>query len=186
MNDRKITELFLSRADTAIYTLAQVYGRQLQQIALNILGSVRDAQECVNDTYLAIWNAIPPNQPDPLCAYVFRTCRNIAAKRLRSNSAQKRNASYDLSLDELADCIGSDDMLQAISARELGQSIDAFLDTLSKENRMIFLRRYWFGDSVKSIAQRMQLTENTVSVRLNRIRGRLKEHLTKEGYFDEK
>lgn len=185
MNDRKLTQLFLSRSDKAVYTLAQAYGKQLQQIALNILGSVRDAQECVNDTYLAIWNAIPPNEPDPLCAYVYRTCRNIAAKRLRANTAQKRNTGCDVSLDELAECIGSDDLLSTLSAQELGRAIDAFLKTLSKDNRMIFLRRYWFGDTVKSIAKRMQLSENTVSVRLNRIRGKLKEYLIKEGFLDE-
>lgn len=185
MNDHKIIALFLRRSDSAVDALAQAYGKQLYRIALNMLGSVRDAQECVNDTYLAIWNAIPPAQPQPLCAYVYRTCRNIAAKRLRADHARKRDTSFDLSLDELAGCIGNDDLLHAVSAKELGNAIDAFLNTLSKENRVIFLRRYWFGDTVRAIAAHTQLTENTVSVRLSRMRGKLKDYLSKEGFFDE-
>lgn len=183
MEDRHIIQLFLRRAETAVGALADKYGKQLHKLARNILGDREDAEECVNDTYLAVWNAIPPNEPDPLSAYVLRIGRNTALKRLRGNMAQKRNTTYDLSLEELSSCISSCDLNEALNARALGQAIDAFLDTLSKENRSLFVRRYWFGDSVKDIARSVGLTENTVSVRLNRTRGKLKDYLTQEGFL---
>ena len=183
MEDRKIMRMLFVRAEGALEALAEHFGKQLHTIARNILGDERDAQECVNDTYLALWNAIPPAQPDPLCAYVCRVGRNIALKRLRSNTAQKRCSTYDLSLEELAECIGST-MEETLDERELGRSINSFLGTLSPENRRIFLRRYWFGDSVQAIANTFALSENTVSVRLSRLRGKLKDHLIKEGYYE--
>ena len=183
MEDRAIIKLLFDRAEAAIDALAMRFGARLHQIAMNILCSARDAEECVNDTYLALWDAIPPQRPDPLCAYTYRVGRNIALKKLRSNSAQMRNSAYDVSLDELAGCMGGDSAWQALDARELGRSIDRFLGTQSKDNRVIFLRRYWFGDSVKDIARAMAMTEGAVSVRLNRTRGALKHYLNKEGYF---
>lgn len=183
MDDRAIIKLLFDRAEAAIDALAQRFGRRLHQIAMNILCSTRDAEECVNDTYLALWNAIPPERPDPLCAYTYRVGRNTALKKLRSNTAQMRNSAYDLSLEELAGCIADDSLWQALDAKELGRAIDRFLDTQSKDSRVIFLRRYWFGDSVKDIARAMAMTEGAVSVRLNRTRGALKLYLNKEGYF---
>ena len=182
MNDRQILQLLLSRAEQAIEALAAAYGSRLYGIAHNILGSNRDAEECVNDTYLALWNAIPPEEPDPLCAYAYRTGRNIALKRLRSNTAAIRRADYDLSLEELAGCIPAGDLWEQMEARELGRILNAFLESLSKENRIIFLRRYWFGDSVKSIAKSLGLKEGTVSARLSRTRTALKHYLITEGY----
>jgi len=183
MDDRHIIQLLFDRAEAAIDALAQRFGKRLYLIALNILSSSRDAEECVNDTYLALWNAIPPECPDPLCAYTYRVGRNTALKKLRSNSAQMRGSTYDLSLDELAGCIPDESVWETLDARELGRSIDRFLTTVSKENRSLFLRRYWFGDSVKQIAKDSGIREGTVSVRLSRIRSALKDYLHKEGYF---
>lgn len=183
MDDRAIIKLLFDRAEAAIDALAMRFGPRLHLIAMNILSSHRDAEECVNDTYLALWNAIPPQQPDPLCAYAYRVGRNIALKKLRSNSAQVRSSAYDVSLDELAGCIGDDSAWQALDARELGRAIDRFLGTQSRDSRVIFLRRYWFGDSVKDIARAMAMTESAVSARLNRTRSALKHYLNKEGYF---
>ncbi len=183
MEDRTIIKLLFDRAEAAIDALAQRFGRRLHQIAMNILCSDRDAEECVNDTYLALWNAIPPQQPDPLCAYVYRVGRNTALKKLRGNTSQMRNSAYDVSLDELAGCMGDDSAWEALDARELGRAIDRFLSTQSRDSRVIFLRRYWFGDSVKDIARAMAMTEGAVSVRLNRTRSALKHYLNKEGYF---
>ena len=182
MEDTVIIQLLFDRAETAIDALARRFGKRIYQIAMNILSSARDAEECVNDTYLALWNAIPPKRPDPLCAYAYRIGRNTALKKLRSNTVQFRNSAYDLSLDELAGCIPDESVWQAMDARELGRTIDCFLDTQSKDSRVIFLRRYWFGDSVKDIARAMALTEGAVSVRLNRTRNALKDYLNKEGY----
>ena len=185
MEDSKIIGLLLDRAEGAISALAEKFGRRLKGLALNILGSIRDAEECVSDTYLAIWNAIPPKQPDPLAGFIFKTGRNLALKRLRHNTAQKRNSHYDAPLDELCGCISSGNLEEAISARELGQAIDRFLDTLPKDSRIMFLRRYWFGDTVGQIAATLGYSENAVSVRLNRCRSKLRTYLEQEGYFHE-
>ena len=182
MDDRQIIALLFQRAQSALEALAQRFGTRLYGIAMNILGSSRDAEECVNDTYLALWNAIPPEQPNPLCAYTYRTGRNIALKRLRTASAQMRNSSYDVSLDELAGCIAAQDLDEILDARALGRAIDRFLDTQSKESRVIFLRRYWFGDSIREIAHALGMTEGTVSTRLSRTRAALRQYLLKEGF----
>ena len=184
MEDQKIIKLLFARSETAITALAKRFGQRLHQTAMNILGSLRDAEESVNDTYFAIWNAIPPAKPNPLAGFVYKTGRNTALNRLRSNLAQKRNGTYDLSLEELEGCIPGSALEEQVEARELGRIIDAYLDTLSSDNRNIFLRRYWFGDSVKDIAKAFALSQNTVSVRLSRMRSGLKDHLIKEGYYE--
>lgn len=182
MDDRHILGLLLSRAEQAIDAMASRYGKRLYGIAMNILGSARDAEECVNDTYLALWNAIPPEEPDPLCAYAYRVGRNTALKRLRSNTAQLRNSAYDISLEELGDCIPDNGLWEQLEARELGRLLDRFLDAQARESRVIFLRRYWFGDSVRDIARSLGLKEGTVSARLSRTRAALRDYLNKEGY----
>lgn len=183
MDGQKIISLLWARAESAIEALAVAYGNRLRQTAMNILGSSQDAEECVNDTYLAVWNAIPPRRPDSLAGFVYRVGRNISLKRLRSNGAQKRSSGADLSLEELAGCIPGPAMEETLDERELGRAIDRFLDTQSRENRAIFLRRYWFGDAVGQIAADLGLTENTVSARLSRIRQKLKTYLLEEGLF---
>lgn len=183
MDDPHIIRALFERAEDAIDALQQKFGSRLYATAMNILSNAQDAQECVNDTYLAVWNAIPPEQPDPLCAYVYRIGRNTALNKLRSSTAQKRLSVYNVSLDELAECIPDTASLDALDARELGRTINRFLSTQKEDSRTIFLRRYWFGDSVKAIAQAMSMQESAVSVRLNRLRSRLKEYLRKEGYL---
>lgn len=183
--DQKIVRLLFERAESAISELATRYGRQLYRIACNILENPQDAEECTNDTYLALWNAIPPASPDPLAPYVYRTGRNLALKRLHRNTAQKRNSRYDVSLEELDGCLPGEDVEQTMDAKELGHAIDRFLSSQSRESRYIFLRRYWFGDAVKEIATELQMQETAVSVRLNRMRNSLKEYLKKEGYLYE-
>lgn len=181
MDDQDILALLWQRAESAIPALAERFGKQLYLTAVNLLHNQRDAEECVNDTYMAVWNSIPPRRPEPLRPYVYRIGRNIALNRLRSNTAQKRGG-YELSLDELEGCIPAPCLEDG---RALGQALDAYLDTLSKDNRIIFLRRYWFGDSVKNIAASFAMTENAVSVRLSRTRDGLKAYLIKEGYYHE-
>lgn len=185
MEDRKIVRLLFERAENAIRELDTRFGRQLYRIACNILENPQDAEECTNDTYLALWNAIPPASPDPLAPYVYRTGRNIALKRLHRNTAQKRNSRYDVSLEELDGCLPGENVEQTMDAKELGRAIDRFLSSQSRESRYIFLRRYWFGDAVKEIATELQMQENAVSVRLNRMRNSLKEYLKKESYLYE-
>ncbi len=183
MKEQKLLALLLSRDESALDILAQQFGKQLHRTAYNVLNSCEDAEEIVSDTYLALWNAIPPAKPESLEAYAHRTARNLALKKYRFQSAQKRNSHFDLSLDELAGALPDTTTPNTISARELGQAINRFLDTLSRQNRILFMRRYWFGDTVGQLAQEFSLTENTVSVRLNRIRSKLKDYLIKEGFF---
>lgn len=185
MEDKQIIQLLWNRTELALEVLAQKFGRRLLSAARNILGNLQDAEETVSDTYWAVWNSIPPNHPDPLAGFVFKTGRNLALKRYRANSAQKRRGDYDLSLDELAGCIPAPALEETVEARDLGRAIDAFLDTLPRNSRDIFLRRYWFGDSVKDIARQLGISANTVSVRLGRTRSALREHLIKEGYYHE-
>ncbi len=185
MEDSKILALFWQRAESALDALQEKYGRLLYRIALNILEVPQDAQECVNDTYLALWNAIPPQRPEPLCPYVCKTGRNIALNRLRSDRARKRCSRYDLSLEELSAVIPGPDLEEILSARALARAIDSFLDQQSRENRVLFLRRYWFGDSVQEAARVVGLTANTAAVRLIRLREKLKEYLQKEAAYEE-
>lgn len=184
MDAGKILSLLWARSETAIEALALNYGRRLYQTAFNILSDRLDAEECVDDTYLAVWNAIPPRKPDPLAGFVFRTGRNISLNRLRSRLADKRNSSYDLSLDEFTGCIPAPALEEQLDARALGQAIDRFLEEQSRDNRILFVRRYWFGDSVRDLAQFLSIKENAVSVRLSRLRDKLKDYLIKEGLFD--
>ena len=184
MDDHSIITLLWERSESALTMLAQRFGQRLLATARNILDSREDAEETVSDTYLAIWNCIPPDKPQPLSPFVYRIGRNLALKRYRDNSALKRRSRFDLSLDELAGCIPGPCMEEDFDARELGRLINDFLGTVSSDNRRIFLRRYWFGDSVTEIAAAFTLTPNTVSVRLNRIRNQLRSYLHEEGYYE--
>lgn len=187
MEDKQIIKLLFMRAEEALRILKERYGNTLYRIAMNILSNHHDAEETTNDTYLALWNAIPPKEPDPLAPYVYRTGRNMALKRLEYLSAEKRNNRYDLSLDELASCLPDDDNdpEQSFTAQEIANSINKFLEKDTVQNRYIFIRRYWYGDSVEDISKEINMKSGAVSVRLNRIRAKLKEHLIKEGYYYE-
>ncbi len=182
MEDQKIVELFFARSEQAIAELAQKYGSLLFRISDNILQNNNDAAECVNDAYLGVWNTVPPAKPNPLCAFVCRVVRNLSLKKYRDRSAQKRHSHYERSMEELAGCLPTASAEEVLSARELGRAISLFLDSLDLENRVIFLRRYWFGDSVKDIAAWLDLRENTVSARLSRTRTHLKQYLQREGF----
>lgn len=183
LEDNKIIDLFYARSEQALTELSAKYGTVCSRIARNILKNDLDAEECVNDTYLAAWNTIPPQNPNPLPTYIFRIVRNISIARYHANTSVKRNSFYDAALDELEDCFASSVTVeQEIAANELSRQIDSFLDTLDKESRVMFVRRYWYSDNISDIAERFQISNNHVSVRLSRIRNKLKKHLKKEGY----
>lgn len=179
----RIVELLWQRSELALTELARKFGARLLQTARNIIGIREDAEEAVNDTYLAVWDTVPPKKPEPLAPFVYRIGRNVALNRARANAALKRN-SYDVSLEELAGCIAGPDLWETLDARALGRCIDAFLGTLTPQTRAIFLRRYWFGDSVKDIARHFGIQETAVSVRLSRTRDKLKAYLTEEGFYE--
>ena len=183
LEDSKIIELFFARVEQAIVELSEKYGIVCSRIARNILKNDLDAEECVNDTYLAAWNTIPPEKPDPLKTYIFRIVRNISIAKYHSNTSIKRNSYYDVALEELENSLTSPATIeQEIEEIELSKQIDSFLDTLDKENRVMFVRRYWYSDSISDIAERFHISNHNVTVRLSRIREKLKNHLKKEGY----
>ena len=184
MEDHEIIELFFARSEQAIAQLQGKYGRRCLQVAENILNNPLDAEECVNDAYLAAWNTIPPQKPNPLLAYLCRIVRNLSIKKYHANSALKRNSHYDLALDELEECVQAGKTAEdPIAIEELAAAINQFLGTLSRENRVLFVRRYWFSDSIAEIAGMFQMSSRNVSLRLLRVRKGLKEHLEKEGIW---
>ena len=182
MEDQEILDLFFARDQRAIGAMARRYGGILLHTAQNILHSQEDAEECVNDGYLRLWNAIPPKRPKPLLSYAAKVVRNLSISRLRRNSAQRRDGAYDLALEELAESLpGPETVEDSLDARTLAESINTFLAGLDRETRVLFLRRYWFSDPVAQIAADLGLTPNAASVRLSRTREKLKQHLVKEG-----
>lgn len=182
MEDSKIIELFYERSEQAIVEVSKKYGRVFHSVSQNILNNKRDVEECVNDAYLGAWNTIPPQTPNPLVTYICRIVRNVSIKKYHSNTAVRRNSYYDLVLDELEECIASPTTVESeYTSRQLAQSIDQFLDTLEQENRVIFVRRYWFSDSVSDISKQLGVSCNVVSVKLSRMRKKLRKYLEKEG-----
>ncbi len=182
LEDSEIIGLFFERSEQAVLELEKRYGKAVRQTAENILRDRLDAEECVNDTYLKVWSSIPPQRPDYLGSYVCRIARNTAVSRLRAETAEKRNRGLDLILDELEECISSRENVEdRLEARELTEAIDRFLSSLDYDDRYLFVRRYWYADPVKDIAAAMQVRENRLSVRLFRLREKLRKTLIKEG-----
>lgn len=182
MDDIEIIGLFFSRSEQAISELDTKYGKVCRNLSFNIVSDWQDAEECVNDAYLGTWNAIPPQRPDPLLAFVCKIVRNLSISRHRRNTAMKRNSMYDVAMAEVEEFIASPLSVEnTLEAKALVKILECFLDTLETDNRVIFMRRYWFCDSYAEIAQRTGLTEKTVSVRLTRMRKSLRHFLVKEG-----
>ena len=182
MEDEKIIELFFARSELAIKELDNKYGTVCHNISYNILNNELDAEECVNDAYLGTWNAIPPHKPNPLLTFVCRIVSNVSIMRHRTNTAMKRNSSFDIAMGEIEDCIATPETVEtALEAKSLAQNIERFMDTLTAENRVIFMRRYWFSDSYADISTLTGLSEKNISVRLTRIRTNLRNYLVKEG-----
>ena len=178
MLDEQIIELFFERSEQAISELDSKYGKVLHNLSYNILNDRLDVEECVNDSYLGVWNAIPPERPNPLLTFVCKIVRNISIKKYHAKTAIKRNSAYDVAMSEVANYILAPNNVEAeMEAKELAHIIESFLDTLTVENRVIFMRRYWFSDTYKDIAERIGITEKTVSMRLTRIRKQMREYL---------
>ena len=178
MEDDQIIELFFQRTEQAIRELDSKYGRVCHTLSYRIVNDRRDAEECVSDAYLGVWNTVPPARPSPLLAYLCRIVRNLSLKCWERRGAAKRGGAYTVALEELETCFADSKTVETeIEAREFARILGAFLDTLSPENRVIFLRRYWFADSYRDIAAFTGLTEKTVSVRLTRIREKMKRYL---------
>lgn len=182
MNDSEIIALYWQRSETAVKETEKKYGKLCRHIAMNILQNSEDAEECVNDTYLGAWNSIPPQRPTVLSAYLCRIARNCALNKYHYNNSKKRSAQVEISLTELENCIlKAPDIAQACETEQLAKALSCFLRTLSYESRNVFMRKYWFFDSVSDIANRFLISESKVKSILFRTRGKLKEFLMKEG-----
>ena len=183
MDDNAIIELFFARSEQAIRELDGKYGKVCHSLSYNILHSRQDAEECVNDAYLGTWDAIPPARPNPLLAFLCRIVRNLSLIRYHADSAAKRGGgSYTVALEELEGCLASPRTVEGdIEEQELVRLIEDFLETLSPENRIILMRRYWFSDSCGEIAAQTGLTDKNVSVRLTRIRKQLRNYFEERG-----
>lgn len=183
MEDSELLALYLQRSEEAIAKTGEKYGRLLFSIADRILKNREDAEECENETYLRAWNAIPPKEPDPFFPYLGKIARNLALQRYEYYTAQKRSAQLTEIFGELEECAADLESVESrFSAQELGRAISAFLRGADREARLLFVRRYWYADSVKELAARFGFSESKVKTSLFRTRNRLKLYLEKEGF----
>ena len=181
MDDRKIIELYFDRNEQAIRETDEKYGKLCHRIAYNILNDPEDSEECVNDTYMGTWNAIPPTRPDNFMAFLCRIARNLSLKRLEFKKREKRFAEAVLSLEELAEVLPDDRYVPGAEDSEVGKLISSFLRSQKESVRIIFVRKYFYFDSVQEIAERCSFTESKVKNVLFQTRNKLKDYLIKEG-----
>ena len=184
MDDNGIIQLYWDRNDQAISATSEKYGHYCKAIAKNILNNEEDAEECVNDTYLKAWNSMPTHWPEQLAAFLGKITRNLSFNRYKRNHAEKRGGGeITLVLVELTDCVSDiDNVEQIIDRQELAKVINSFVRSLSTEKRNIFVRRYWYADSVSDIAKVYGMLQGTVSKTLERTRKQLKAYLTERGF----
>ena len=174
--------MFFARSEQAIEELHCKYGSAVKKTAANILKDRLDVEECVNDTYYRCWNSMPPHKPNPLVSFVCKIARNLAIDRYHMNAAEKRRGNYGLVLDELEECIPSPASVETeLDAKELTAAINRFLSALEYEDRFLFVRRYWYADSVDDLAHMTGSKANRISVRLFRLRKKLQTSLQREG-----
>lgn len=182
LDDEMIIKLYWERSESAITETSNKYGRYCKAIAYNILDNHADAEECENDTYMAAWNTIPPARPDKLLAFLGRLTRNIALDRYDYNKARKRHSEFNTLLSELEDLVSSQNNVEAdYESKQVSNYISKYLRSLNVENRVIFLRRYWYSDSIKDISKQFGMSQSKVKSILFRMRKKLKKYLEKEG-----
>lgn len=181
MEDRKIIDLYWARIEDAIRATGEKYGRLCHYVAGNILSSREDCEECVNDTYLGLWNAIPPERPARFSVFVSRITRNLALKKYEYLSAAKRNPETVCSLDELGDCVSGRDTVESeLEDRRIEAAIDDFLWQQEEEKRHVFILRYWYFASIEDISRRTGFSQSKVKSMLYHLRKGLRAHLEKE------
>jgi len=181
MEDKQIVALYWERSETAISETEKKYGRYCRYIAYNILYSDQDAEECVNDTYQKAWETMPPKQPELLSAYLGKITRSLAINRFHHDHAVKRSPGMEVILDEVAEFISDSNGVDALDEIHLRDVINSFVASLTREVRIVFVRRYWYMSSIKEIAADYGMTESKVKVMLMRTRQKFKEHLEREG-----
>ncbi len=182
MEDMAIIELFFQRAEQAIEEVQAKYGDFCRRVAMNLLQQKEDAEECVNDTWQAAWQRIPPQRPRMLGAFLGRITRNLAISRFRKNTAQMRSEGLTVLLPELEHCVPSGKSTEeAVDSILLGEYISKWLETLPADDRALFLRRYWFGESLRELSREVGTGEGHLAQKLYRLRLQLKKELEKEG-----
>jgi RNA polymerase sigma-70 factor (ECF subfamily) len=181
LTDEQILDLYWQRNEDALACTDHVYGQKLNALAFRILSRQEDAEETVNDTYWKAWQVIPPQRPSYFYAFLAKICRHLAFGRLDWAQAAKRNAEIVSLSNELENCIPDRMYRVDLSGEEIGHLMNEFLAETPKESRVIFLRRYWYGDTVKEIALRYRISESKVKVSLHRTRNKLRTYLEKEG-----
>lgn len=183
MEDIEIIELYKARNEMAIEETRKKYGNYCKLIAFRILQVNEDAEECEHDTYFKTWSSIPPTVPTSLKAYVGTIVRNLAIQKYRYYHAEKRNRQMDFIIEELEQCIATSETIESeIEEKELRKCIEEFLDTLNKESRIIFIRRYWKAEPIKDICRTMHISKSKTETQLFRMRQKLKKHLEEKGY----
>lgn len=182
MEDREIVELYWARSEQAIRETAGKYGGYCRAIIRRVLGSREDAEECLSDTWLGAWNAMPPQRPERLGPFLGRIARNTALDRYHYNTAQKRGGAFEALLEELEECVGGSPLEEDLDLRQLGESISAFLDTVPPVQRRVFLRRYWACVPLAEIAGEQGFSVPKVKSMLHRTRKGLRAYLIREGY----
>ena len=183
MEDGKIVTLFLERSEEAIRLTREKYGPVCMHLLRNLLQNELDAEECANDVYLALWNTIPPERPDPLVTYLLKIARNQALRRITYQNARRRSG-QTVPLEELEYSLTSADSVeQTVEGKLLEETIEHFLRSLPQQDRVLFIRRYWFCDSVEELADRFGYSKSKVKSCLFRMRNRLRQHLTQEGFL---
>ena len=183
MEDADIIELYWQREERAIEETARKYGTYCRNIAYNILQVHEDAEECVNDGYQRCWESIPPERPGRFRAWLGTLVRNLSINRWKRGRAARRGGSFSLLLEELGDCLPAPvDTEQAAELRELGRQINCWLSKLGEDERRLFLRRYWYGDSITDLAESLGMSGNGLRQKLFRLRRRLRAFLEEEGY----
>lgn len=183
MDDSMIIDMYWNRNENAIKETNKKYGSYCFCIANNILNSKEDSDECVNDTWLRVWNIIPPKMPDRFRIFLAKITRNLAFDKYKSKHTAKRSGEICYILDELSECISDGNTTDnEVDMKLLAESINSFLKTVSERDRTVFLKRYFYAFSVTEIADKMNITPNNASAILSRMRNKLREHLTKEGF----
>lgn len=186
MEDHQIIRLFFERSEQALSELASKYEKNCMKISMNVLNNRQDSEECVNDSYLVMWNTIPPEKPNPLKSYLYRVVRNKAIDKYKYNNRQKRNGTYDLCLEELEYCIeGLTTVEEEVSSKDLAGYVNDFIESLDSINQMLFVRRYWYMDSFENLAKRTGIKEGAIRTRISRVRIKFREFLIERGVFIE-
>ena len=183
MTDSQIIALFWERNEDAIQETDAVYGRKLYAISDKILRSTQDAEESVSDTYMRAWETIPPQKPNYFFAYLAKICRNFSLSKLQWNAAAKRNAEVVRLTQEMEQCIPDRSHERKLEGEEIGGVLNRFLDSISVESRLVFMRRYWYTDSIAEIAERYHISQSKVKTQLHRTRNKLQLFLESEGIY---